>query len=337
MTVGGGTGLRGVRGLALAVFAGALIAGAGSASAAGPSQFTVTLGTVRDLKSVFATVEGKDVTVARSRIAGTIARLNVDEGSSVKANQVIAVVRDPKLPLRLAAIDAQIKASQAQLTLARQELTRVQRLRQTGATTQARLDEAVSRLGVVDGQLAAQRAERAVVVEQLKEGEVLSPRDGRVLHVHVTAGSVVLAGDKIATITVEAYRLRLLLPERHARFIRVGDTVLVGRRGMAETDPGLRKGKVVKVYPELDRGRVVADVEVAGLGDFFVGARVLTYVSTGSRRAFLVPASFVYRRMGAAFVRLKGGEAVVVQPGLRHGDKVEILSGVRAGDVLVKP
>ncbi len=340
MRLGWGTGAAARGRLALAMLAGAMLAGpvlSAPARAAEPAEFTVKLGTVRDLKAVFATVEGKDVTVARSRIAGTIETLKVDEGSLVKAGQVIATVRDPKLPLRQAAVEAQIRASEAQLTLAKQELTRIQRLRETGAATQARLDEAVSRLGVVEGQLAAQKAERSLILEQLKEGQVLSPRDGRVLHVHVTAGSVVLAGEKIATITVDAYRLRLLLPERHARFIKDGDEVLVGRRGMAATDPGLTKGKVVQVYPELDQGRVVADVDVAGLGGFFVGERVLTFVSTGTRETFLVPADFVYRRMGADFVKLKGGTEVVVQPGPRRGDMIEILSGLRAGDVLVKP
>lgn len=339
MRPGWGTGSIGRGLLALAVLAGMPLAGASLAgpAAAQSGEFTVKPDTVRDLKAVFATVEGKDVTVARSRIAGTIETLTVDEGSTVKAGQVIATVRDPKLPLRLAAVEAQIKASMAQLTLARQEHERIRRLRETGAATQARLDETISRLGVVEGQLAAQRAERQVIQQQLIEGKVLSPSAGRVLHVHVTAGSVVLGGEKIATITVDAYRLRILLPERHARFIKVGDAVLVGRRGMASTDPGLRQGKVVQVYPELDQGRVVADVDVPGLGDFFVGERVLAYVSTGTRQTFLVPADYVTRRMGADFVRLKDGTEVVVQPGPVQGKMIEILSGLRAGDVLVKP
>ncbi len=340
-----GTGSLG-RGLrVLAMLAGVPLIGlplAGSGAAAQTGEFTVKLGMVRDLKAVFATVEGKDVTVARSRIAGTIEALTVDEGSMVKAGQVIATVRDPKLPLRLAAVEAQIKASLAQVTLAQQEHERIRRLRETGAATQARLDETISRLGVAEGQLAAQRAERQVIEQQLKEGQVLSPSAGRVLKVHVTQGAVVLGGEKIATITVDAYRLRILLPERHARFIKKGDPVLVGRRGMAATDPdssngNLRKGKVVQVYPELDQGRVVADVEVPGLGDFFVGERVLAYVSTGTRETFLVPAGYVTRRMGADFVRLKDGIEVVVQPGQVRGDMIEILSGLRAGDVLVKP
>ena len=98
-----------------------------------------------------------------------------------------------------------------------------------------------------------------------------------------------------------------------------------------------RRGQVRLVYPEIVGGRVMADVEVDGLGDYFVGERTRVYVSTGKRSAFLVPATAVYSRVGAFFVRLKSGTEIVVQPGERLGERIEILSGLRAGDVVVTP
>ena len=61
------------------------------------------------------------------------------------------------------------------------------------------------------------------------------------------------------------------------------------------------------------------------------------YVSTGKRSALLVPSSAVYPRSGAFFVRLKSGAEIVVQPGERMDGRIEILSGLRAGDVVVTP
>ena len=69
------------------------------------------------------------------------------------------------------------------------------------------------------------------------------------------------------------------------------------------------------VYPEIQGGRVIADVEVPGLGDYFVGERTRVYIDTGMRRAIVVPAAYVYRRAGVNYVRLAGGDEVVVQPG----------------------
>jgi multidrug efflux system membrane fusion protein len=315
----------------------AMALGAVAQAAAAQESYTVVNRAIQDRKAVFATVESSDVAVARARIGGIIRDLAVDEGKAVKAGERIALVRDEKLQLRIAAVDAKIRASKAQEQLATLELNRIRRLRGTGAATQARLDEAETRMSVVRSELAAAQAERAVLVQEQADGNVLAPSAGRVLKVHVTEGSVVLPGEKIATITVEAYLLRMMLPERHARFIKEGDTVLVGPRGMAIGSQKKREGRVKQVYPELDKGRVVADVEVSGLGNFFVGERVRVYVETGSRRALVIPSGYVRRRAGITFVTLKSGEEIVVQLGLPRNGGVQVLSGLKAGDVIVKP
>ena len=109
----------------------------------------------------------------------------------------------------------------------------------------------------------------------------------------------------------------------------------------ADADENPREGKVRLVYPEIRGGRVIADVEVAGLGDYFVGERTRVYIDTGARRTLIVPASYVYRRAGVNYVRLESGEEVVVQPGrpTMLGDLpgVEILAGLKDGDRLAAP
>jgi multidrug efflux pump subunit AcrA (membrane-fusion protein) len=203
-----------------------------------------------------------------------------------------------------------------------------------GAATKARVEDAATRLEVANRAIAAIRAEVQVSAERSGEGSVLAPKSGRVLKVHVTEGSVVLPGDVIATIAVENYTLRLALPERHARFIKVGDTVMVGPRALVATDPPPRPGVVRKVYPRIENGRVTADVSVDGLGDFFVGERIPVHVSTGSRDAFVLPRQAISRRLGLDVVRLKAGGEVVVQTGQITADGIEVLSGLRDGDVV---
>ena len=56
---------------------------------------------------------------------------------------------------------------------------------------------------------------------------MLAPAAGRVLKVPVTVGSVVLPGDPVATIAEQNFVLRLRVPERHARFLKAGDTVRI--------------------------------------------------------------------------------------------------------------
>jgi RND family efflux transporter MFP subunit len=314
---------------ALAVFAPA---------AQAQTEFRVTMSEMEDRKAVFGTVQTVDMIPARARIGGTVRTLSVDEGAAVKAGEVIAAVEDPKLSLQLAALDARIRALEAQRSLAQTELERIKKLRVSGTVSQARLDEARTNLNVVTGNRAALKAERAVLRQQMAEGKVLAPADGRVLHVNVTEGTVIMPGESVAVIAAERYVLRIELPERHARFIKAGDLVQVGGRGLeAGPQHTFRQGTIVQVYPEMANGRVVADVETPGLGDYFVGERTLVYVATGERKSMLIPATYLRQRYGVSFVRIKDEGEVMVQPGQRIGDKIEILSGLRPGDILLQP
>jgi membrane fusion protein, multidrug efflux system len=94
---------------------------------------------------------------------------------------------------------------------------------------------------------------------------------------------------------------------------------------------------VVLVYPAIDQGRVTADVDVAGLGDYYVGERTRVYVATGTRPALVIPDGYLYRRFGVDYVKLEDGAEIVVQPGLPVEGGLEILSGLKAGDVVAKP
>ncbi len=96
-----------------------------------------------------------------------------------------------------------------------------------------------------------------------------------------------MPGESIATIAANEFLLRLELPERHARFMKAGDPVQLGDRGMAADGRKPTEGRIVQVYPELSNGRVIADAEVPGLGSFFIGERVLVWISAGKRDAYV--------------------------------------------------
>jgi multidrug efflux system membrane fusion protein len=310
---------------------------AGLLSTAAAEQ-TVTRQQVDDRKAVIATVEPIRELVARARIGGTIVALSVREGDQVAAGDRIALVVDPKLALQIQALESRIQAQSAAREQAQIDLNRIEQLRTSGTVSQAQLDQARTRLNMAERTYLALRSDREVVEQQSTEGAVLAPASGRVLKVPVSVGSVVLPGETIATLATDNYILRLQLPERHARFIKAGDEILVGSRGLQQQDrETLRPGRVRLVYPQIDQGRVIADAEVDGLGDFFVGERTRVYVATGKRAALLVPAEFVYRRYGVSYVKLKDGTEVVIQPGLPVEGGIEVLSGLNEGDEVVRP
>ncbi len=311
-----------------------------AASAASAAEVTVTRQEVDDRKAVIATVEPVHELVARTRIGGTITTITVREGDRVAAGVKIALVADQKLLLQMQALQSRIQAQQAERDQAQIDFNRAQELRRTGVGTQAALDQARTRLDVAGRNLQALRTDRQVVEQQSAEGAVLAPGAGRVLRVPVSEGSVVLAGETVATMAADTYILRLQLPERHARFIKQGDTILIGARGLQAQggDPEeLRRGRVALVYPRIDQGRVMADVEVEGLGDYYVGERTRVYVATGTREALVLPERCVYRRFGVSYVKLASGIEVPVQVGLPVAGGIEILAGLHEGDVVSTP
>lgn len=302
------------------------------------AEQVVTPTQVDDRKAVIATVEPVHELPARARIGGTIAEIKVREGDRVAAGDRLALVVDQKLLLQMRGIEARIQGQQASRDQAKLDFDRAQELRRTGAATQVSLEVARTQLDIAERTLQSTRSEKDVILQQSTEGAVLAPGPGRVLKVPVAVGSVVLPGEDIADIATDNYILRLQLPERHARSMQAGDTILIGARGL-EGDNGerLRRGQVTLVYPEITQGRVTADVAVDNLGDYFVGELTRVWISTGKRDAIILPEAYISRRFGVSYVRLKDGTDVVVQPGAKSEAGIEILSGLRQGDVAVTP
>lgn len=319
----------------------ALLLGAAAAHAA--ATLTVAETRISDEKAVFATVESISVVPARARIGGTVVALKVREGDSVTRGQEIATIGDDKLTLQMNSLDAQIQALQAQASQAQIDYDRTSGLVERGTLPRTKLDEARTALNVAENNLRAKTAERSVVQQQFKEGQVLSPDDGRVLKKMITVGSVVLQGDPIVTVAQQHYKLRLRVPERHTRFLEAGDKIRVD--GSEFGDQVAKFGTIDLVYPQIEDGRVVADATVEGLPQYFVGDRLRVWISGGERPAFVIPSKFIATEFGIDYVHL--GEpgkivAVPVQRGREHPtqeipDGLEILSGLRPGDRLVQP
>ena len=296
---------------------------------------------VVDRKAVVATVEPAHQLVARARIGGSVVALSIKEGDNVANGAKLAEIVDEKLALQMQALRSRIASQQASRDQARIDFDRVAELAKKGVSSQTQFDQAHTQLDVAERNLAAMKSDLQVIEAQAAEGVVVAPGAGRVLSAPVSVGRVVLPGETIATLAENQYILRLQLPERHAQFLRAGDKVAIGARGLSADATQTRDGVVRIVYPEIQGGRVIADVDVSGLGDYFVGERTRAYVDTGARRAIVIPADYVYRRAGVTYVKLAGGDEVVVQPGQARdveGEKtVEILAGLNDGDRIVAP
>ena len=293
---------------------------------------------ITEWKAVYGRVAAHDLVPARARIGGTLVELNVAAGDLVKAGEKIGLVQDDKLVFQIAALNAQLRSLQAQLERAEIELKRGQTLVDKGVVTSQRLDQLQTDVEVARNQIGAVEAEREVVIQQQSEGEVLAPADGRVLTVPLTRDAVIMPGEPVANIGSGGFFLRLSIPERHGEMLTEGASIRITSGGSESI------GKLVKIYPQIENGRVIADVEVAELDSDFVDARILVEVPVGERKALIVPEGAVSIRSGIDFVTVSEGgaevpRAVVLGEAVeRDGTNfVEVLTGLSAGDVVVTP
>ena len=292
---------------------------------------------ITDWKAVFGRIEARDQIPARSRLGGTLVAIEINEGSQVTAGDIIARIVDEKLALQLDAVDAALASLTAELSNARTELQRGESLLERGVMTVQRLDALRTAVDVIQGRIGTTRAERDVLVQREAEGTVLAPISGTVLSVPVTEGSVVLSGEVVAEIGGGGFFLRLAVPERHAGALTEGDPIRI------DGPEGERQGTLAKVYPQIENGRVVADVQVDGLETRFVNARVLVRLPVGVSKAVVAPQAAVSTRMGLDFVTVTDADGVslsrTVVVGREHQIDsetwIEILSGLTGGETLV--
>lgn len=282
----------------------------------------------QDVSAEIATVDQAQVI---ARIPGILSTLSVKEGDMVAKGQAIGRIVDSQLGYQAGAYGAQAAAAQAQAAQAAAEYQRVKFLHDNGVYAKARLEQAQAAASAAQAQVRAAQAQQAAVGAVAGQGAVVAPATGRVLHADVPAGSPVAPGMAIAVITAGPTIVRLEIPESLADKVQAGSRV---------SATGLEPGRVIKVYPSVNAGKIIADVDMPGIESTLIGRRVAARVETGTRKALLVPAAFVTTRYGIDYVTLlsKDGSAAQVPvqtaPSSEAG-KLEILSGANPGDTLI--
>lgn len=310
------------------------VAATQTAPAAG--RLPLRMQTVADLKPVPATLTTRDMAEARARIPGVLVKLSVKEGDVVTRGQLIGLVKDDRLSLQTGAFDAQVAAAAAEAERAQADLGRIRQLFTRGIYAKARLDQAEAQAKAAKANLTAARSQRAASAELGAQGAIRAPAAGRVLNADVPLGSVVTMGQSIARITAGPVVVRIELPEGQAGALRVGEVVQLAAEDLRG---GAAQGTITQVYPSVTAGQVTADVSAPGLPQDRIGQRVRAQVKVGERQALIVPRTYVVTRFGVDYVRMVRADGGVSETPIQTTAgptpaTVEVLSGVRAGDVL---
>jgi len=299
---------------------------------------------IADMKVVGAEIATRDQAEVLARIPGILTSLSVREGDTVQKGQRIGMIVDSRLGYETSAYGAQAAAAQAEAARANADLARIRDLYNNGVYAKARLDQAVAAARAADAQVAAARAQQGASASIAGQGAVIAPASGRVLRADIPAGAPVAPGMSIATVTAGPPVLRLMLPESVAGQVRPGARVIVNDTVLnsAGVPSGSDQGSVTQVYPAITGGQVRVDATLPGLSTQFVGRRVSASVEIGTRKALVVPRTFVTTSYGIEQVQVVSqGRRLSMVPvqiaPMADPAKVEILSGVSAGDTLFAP
>lgn len=310
----------------------------------------VKAGALDELATYTGTVRPWEDDVIYARVDGWVDKLNVYPGDAVHIGEVLAT-------LDLSALQPQRKKAQAQVTFWRAEYGRDQKLYETGAISASHFD--ATRMRYEAAQAALQQ-----ITTDIGYATLRAPFDGQIAMRHVYPGDYVHKGEKVVKVDdLNRVRIQFNVSESDLEWVLPGTVVYLRfpqldeapfrqrfpKRFVSEPDGGgdALKAHVAAVFPmenpmtrtaivevHLDNPSHVLQENTYVVGDLvrrsvvkgtLVPTSALTTEPDGKQVVFVVPP---LSEQGAV-------EARTVTIGLRGSEKVQILKGVKAGELVV--
>lgn len=287
-------------------------------------------------------------TLSRVEVGSTVtARVDqvlVREGEQVRTDQPLVKLESEELQAALAQAVATEKQAEATLTAARAELERTEVLVAQGFLSASRRDDAQRAVDVARAQRQAGIAAISAARARLTQMVITAPAPARVLSRHVEPGQIVQPGKALLGLALAGpTQIVAQVDERFLEQLRVGQKAMV----VADAFAGQRlPATIISIAPEVDaqRGAVEVKFSLDQPPPAFLreDMTLSAEVETARRdRALVLPARGLRTgATGEAMLVAEGRRAVErpVRTGLRTLDAVEVLSGVREGElVLLSP
>jgi RND family efflux transporter MFP subunit len=303
----------------------------------------------------FQAVESVEI---RPRVSGYIDQVAFKEGGQVKRGDLLFVI-DPR-PYQAEAdhASADVKRFKTALELAKIELTRVQRLRDSGAVSEEELDERKSTVAQAEANVSGSAATLESATLNLSFTRVVSPIAGRVGRAEVTRGNLVTGGTNGGTLLTSVQSIDPIYVYfdgdeqaylRYNQMARAGerpssrDTPNPVRIGLANEEGFPHTGTVDFVDNQLNpqtgtiRARAVLENK-DGLFTPGLFARV-QLLGSSEYAATLIDDSAVNTDQNQKYVFLLGPNNQIEYRRIKLGRMMEglriVREGLKAGDVIV--
>ena len=312
-----------------------------------------TTGDIESSLEISGTLTPRSRVAVKPKLPGTIEQILVDIGDAVTEGQTIATLDrreiDAQADAAVAAVGvakAALDTAEASLAGAVLELERAKNLFDKGALPRQRLDgaETAHRAAVAQrdlgiANLAQSNAALRRAREVQKNTTITSPVTGFVVERNYDAGA--MPGDLPIVVVADLRQMRLEagVSELEAGRLRTG----LRARVEVQAKPGETfVGQLAAIAPEVDERNRHFKIEVrvpndgrALLSGMYATARIIEATTTN---AVLVPKDAVTTKDGRRVVHKVTGDTVAAVPvteGLSDGQRVQIKTGLNAGDVVL--
>ncbi|MFY8125107.1 MAG: efflux RND transporter periplasmic adaptor subunit [Hydrogenophaga sp.] len=262
-----------------------------------------------------------------------ITEVRVNVGDRVQRGDVLAVLQADTLRAELAQAEAALAEANASAQEAKAQSDRARNLQQQGFFSSAQLSQTLAADASAQARVQSARAMVQLQTVRLSQTQVRAPDAGVISARQATVGSVVSAGTELFRLIRQGrIEWRAEVTAAEIGRIRVGAPVQV-----KAASGQMLQGKVRMVSPSVDaqtRNAIVYVDLPSATGSARAGMYAQGEIALGQSQAITVPQSAVVVRDGFSYVYTVGADQKVsqlkVQTGRQSGDRVEVLSGLKA-------
>jgi RND family efflux transporter MFP subunit len=297
------------------------------ASAAIPVEIAkVEAGNIAAYFTGTATLEAEEEANVVAKVSGVVKEILVEEGSKVKAGQILATLDDEKLAVQLAQAEATLRKLE-------NDFHRNEELFKRNLISAEVYQRAKA-------EYESQKAAYDLAKLELDYASIRAPINGVVSQRMIKVGNMVLANTPTFRITDFDPLLAVLhVPEKEMSKLRVGQPATLA----VDAVPGVEfSGRIERISPVVDpsTGTIKVTIEVHDPSQrlksgMFGRINIVYDVHTNT---LLVPKDAVLAEdaESAVFV-VKDNIAYkrVVKTGYANGARIEILSGIQLGDTII--
>jgi len=295
------------------------------------ATYTVTADSLATTIAVEGTVHARHRAEISTRLMARVTEIPVELGARVRSGQTLIRLGTEDVAANRAKAEAAVTVARAARDEAARQAARMDTLLAADVVARVQRDQAHLGLTQAESQLAMAEATLREVETAAGYARIAAPFDGVVVARTVDPGDLAAPGMPLLSVESTGPReVVLAVPPEGAAGLSDGQTLDVATR-----DGRSATGTIRAMAGGADPMTRTVEVRVAVPADWPTGMSVTAFVPSGQRVAVTIPVAAVVRRGQLTGVEVVTGDMRLlrwVRLGRTIGDRVEVLSGLEAGE-----